>query len=103
MKQAFYCRFKSCTVHNIHLVDVSLRYWHPAAHPKGAARYLQPRGSLLPLVFVQVDATLYPAHGLLIESTQNDVARAQVFFHVKLQDLVENVVRWQRVLVFLIW
>jgi len=69
---------------------------------RGAACYFQARCGLFALVFVEIDPTLHPAHCFLIEPAGNDVASAQIFFHVKMQDLVEDFVRRQEILVFLI-
>ena len=38
-----------------------------------------------------------------IESAGDDIARTQIFFHVKLKDLIENLIRRQCVLIFLVW
>src|SRR5260370_31156915 len=96
------CRFDSCTVHNIRLIDVSLRHRHFAAHPEGAASYLQSRRGLLPLVFVKINAALDPAYRFFIKPAPDDITCTQVFLDVKLEDLIENFLWRQGVLIFLI-
>src|SRR5438445_3412107 len=86
------CRFDSCTVHNIRLIDVSLRDRHFAPHPESAASYLQSERGLLSLVFVKINAALDPAYRFFIKPPRDDIAGTQVFFDVKLQDLIENFV-----------
>src|SRR5438552_14700217 len=84
------------------LIDVFLRDRHLAANAKRAAGDLQSGRGLFALVFVEIDAALHPAYGFFVKSPGDDVARAQVFFDVKLQDLIQNFVRRQGVLVFLV-
>ena len=53
-------------------------------------------------VFVEIDPALHPAHCFLVKSARDDVARAEIFFHIKLEDLIQNFVRRKSVLIFLI-
>ena len=80
-----------------------LRDGHLAANAKRAARDFQSGRSLFALVFIQIDTALHPAHCFLIKTARDDVARAEVFLHIKLQDFIENFVRRKCVLIFLVW
>src|SRR6267378_6609764 len=85
------------------LIHVFLRDRHFAAHPESAASYLQSERGLLSLVFVKINAALHPAYRFFIKPARDDITGTQVFFDVKLQDLIENFVWRQCVLIFLIW
>src|SRR6516162_4903216 len=68
------------------LIDVFLRDRHLAANAERAAGDFQSGRCLLALVFVEIHPALHPAHSFFVKSAGDDVARAQVFFDVKLQD-----------------
>ena len=70
------------------LIGVPLRDRHLTAKSKGAAGDLYSGRGLLALVLIQIDASLHPAHRSCIIPARDDVARAQVFFDVKLQELI---------------
>ena len=68
------------------LIHILLCNGHFAADAEGAAGDFQSGRGLFALVFVEIDPALYPAHRFLVKAMRDDVSRAQVFFHIKLED-----------------
>ena len=79
--------------------DILLRDRHFPSHAEGATCYLKTGRGLSALVFVEVDTALNPAHGFFLETAGNDVARAQIFLHIELEDLIEDIVGRERILI----
>ena len=84
------------------LFHEALRDRHPASDAERAACDLQSWNRLGPLVFVQVDAALHPANGLLVEPMPDDLGDAELLLDVELENRVENLVGRQCVLIALI-
>ena len=47
-------------------------------------------GAACSRLYIEIDPALHPAHCFLIKTARDDVARAEVFLHIKLQDFIEN-------------
>src|ERR1041384_158814 len=83
--------------------DVLLRDGHFAPDSKGVAGDFQSRRCLFALVFIQIDPALHPPDRFLVETACDDIACAEVFFHVKMQELIENLIGGKGVLILLVW
>src|ERR1700678_2907067 len=82
--------------------QITLGDRHTPPHSECQARDLQSRRSLAPLVLVRIDVTLNPVNGLCRVSFFNDIFRAKLFFDVKLENRIEDLIGWERVLICLI-
>src|SRR5438552_13594879 len=83
------------------LPDIPLRNRHAAADTKGTARYLQAWGGLSAFVFVEIDATLHPAHRSFVIPLGDDFCRAQIIFDIQSMNRIHHIVCQKGVLVLL--
>ena len=72
---------------------------HPPSDAEGAAGDFDPGCGLGAFVFVEVDPSLDPAHRLFIETAGDNVTPTLVFLDVELEDLIEHIVGWERILI----
>src|SRR5438132_6746883 len=84
------------------LPDIPLRNRHASTDTEGTARYFQAGGRLGAFVFIEIDATLHPAHGFFVESLRNDFCRAQIIFDIESQNRIQHIIWREGVLVFLV-
>ena len=84
------------------LLDEALRDGHPAAEAEGATRHFQAGHRLRAFVFVEIDAALDPADGLLVPPARDDLGNAELLLDVEFENRIEDFVRGERVLVALI-
>src|SRR5438034_9375801 len=83
------------------LPDIPLRNRHASTHTEGTARYFQTGGGLSAFVFIEIDATLYPAHRFFLEPLGDDFWHAQIVFNIQSQNRVQHIVWRKGVLVLL--
>src|SRR5881398_3052777 len=84
------------------LPDIPLRNRHASTHTEGTACYFQAGGGLSAFVFIEIDATLYPAHRFFVEPLANDFCRAQIILDIQSQNRVQHIVWRKGVLVLLV-
>src|SRR5579872_3761047 len=78
--------------------------WGSASQPESLGRNLQSRRGLLALVFAPLNHAHHVAHQLdIITALCGDLLRRAVILHVVIENVVQNLIRRQRVTVFLTW
>src|SRR5262245_49263237 len=77
-------------------------YWHSPTCAERARSYFEDRSRLLPLELRHAHQPQHPPHSLFVETLRNDFFGRLALFHVKFQNLVQQLVWRQTVLVGLI-
>src|SRR2546427_12944769 len=86
----------------IHNSPKPIRDWHSAIPAECPRRDLYSRRGLTPLIFISVDHSHDAANELFVETHIDDFGKTAILFDIGFQNLIENLVRWQRIRVQLI-